>query len=87
MLDLEDVRHVVEQYYPAGLVWRWRHSDPRVDEIARCVLSVVHAGNKERKSRREVFRDILHVVDRSLLDNFDLVPRTTIPYMEEPWFC
>jgi hypothetical protein len=27
------------------------------------------------------------VADHPLPDNFDLMPRATIPYMDEPWYC
>jgi hypothetical protein len=27
------------------------------------------------------------VADRPLPENFDLMPRATIPYMDEPWYC
>jgi hypothetical protein len=79
---------VVGDFDPAALVWRWQHPDPGVDELAGSVLHLVHEGTKANKSRRAIFRDIwARVHDRPLPEDFGLMPRTVIPYMEEPWFC
>lgn len=84
LLELADVKQAVLDFDPAGLVWRWKHADPAVDELAASVLRAVTEGTKAGKSRREIFGDIW---DRPLPPDFSLLPRTVIPYMEEPWFC
>ncbi len=42
----------------------------------------------KKDSRREIFRRVWDLVDGPPLPkNFDLMPRATIPYMDEPWYC
>jgi hypothetical protein len=42
----------------------------------------------QKGSRREIFRKMWDLaVDEPLPENFDLMPRATIPYMDEPWYC
>jgi hypothetical protein len=42
--------------------------------------------DQQRSSRSEVFRQIASLVDLPL-ENFHLMPRSTIPYLDEPWYC
>jgi hypothetical protein len=88
LLDLSEVREVTDGFDGASLTWKWRHADPAVDDLARDVLHIVHAGTKANASRRQVFREIeSRVHGRRPVEDFGLMPRTVIPYMEEPWFC
>jgi radical SAM superfamily enzyme YgiQ (UPF0313 family) len=88
MLELEDVAAVTGDFDPAALVWRWKHRDPSVDALASDALHVVNEGTKTGASRRQMFRSLWELAeDQPLPDNFDLMPRTVIPYLEEPWFC
>jgi hypothetical protein len=88
LLELEDVRAVLTGFDAAGLVWRWQHPDPGIDELAASVLHIVHEGTKAGSGRGKVFRDIWdRVHSRPMPENPRLLPRTVIPYMEEPWFC
>jgi hypothetical protein len=88
LLELPDVQQVIAGFDPSGLVWRWRHPDPGVDELSASVLRSVHEGTKARRTRRAIFREIWdRVHSRPLPEDFSLLPRTVVPYMEEPWFC
>jgi radical SAM superfamily enzyme YgiQ (UPF0313 family) len=69
---------------PAALVHRWSHADPSVDELAAQVLSIV----KQPGPRRVVFRKVWELAHGAPMhEPYDLTPRATIPYMEEPWYC
>lgn len=86
ILELDDVP--ITKFDNAGLVYRWKHTDPSVDELAASVLTTIHQGQKNRLSRREIFRNVWAVAHgRAIPEPFDLMPRTTIPYMDEPWYC
>lgn len=88
LLELEEVRGITSGFDPASLVHRWRHPDPRVDELATAAMRIVNEGTKARAPRSTVFAELWsYVHGRPLPENFDLLPRTVIPYMEEPWFC
>ncbi len=84
LLDLDDIQAVVGGFDEPALLHRWKHSDPAVDELAGQALKI--AGLK--RSRREIFRKLWDLAaERPLPEDFDLMPRATIPYMDEPWYC
>lgn len=88
LLELDDVQAVTDGFDPAALVWRWRHPDPSVDRLARDVLAIVHDGTKRHDSRHDIFARLWeHASGSPPPPDFHLIARTTIPYMEEPWFC
>jgi len=84
LLELDDIKAVTAGFDEPALLYRWKHSDPAVDELAGQALKL--AGLKG--SRREIFRKLWELVsERPLPEDFDLMPRATIPYMDEPWYC
>jgi len=73
---------------PAGLLHRWAHPDPTLDALATEVFQLVSAAQKSGASRTEVFRQIWHAAHEAPLpENFELLPRAAIPYLDEPWYC
>jgi radical SAM superfamily enzyme YgiQ (UPF0313 family) len=84
LLELDDINAVTTGFDEPALLHRWKHSDPAVDELAGQALKL--AGQKG--SRREIFRKLWALASaRPLPEDFDLMPRATIPYMDEPWYC
>jgi hypothetical protein len=86
LLELAGIEAAVESFDPQALVWRWRHSDPGIDALARDVLQIVHEGAKNGSARRAVFESIENRVG-ILVPREALPSRATIPFLEEPWFC
>lgn len=88
LLELSDIQKVVTGFDAEALVWRWGHDDPTMDRLAADVVHAVQEGIRVGASRREIFRSLWELAQsESLPETFDLMPRTVIPYMEEPWFC
>ena len=87
LLELEDVRDSTDGFDQSALVWRWHHPDHAVDRLAREVLEIVHQGTKRGQSRQDIFGELWEHVNGAPIPDFHLAARTTIPYMEEPWFC
>jgi len=84
LLELDDVQAVVTGFDEPALLYRWRHPDGRVDQLADQALKLA----AQRGSRRAIFGKLWSLAgDHPLPDNFDLMPRATIPYMDEPWYC
>jgi len=85
LLELGEIQTVITGFDEPALLYRWKHPDPTVDALAEQALKL--AARKE--SRREIFRKLWNLVanGRPLPKNFDLMPRATIPYMDEPWYC
>ncbi len=58
MLELDHIRAVVDGYDEQALLWRWRHPDPAIDELAARALRI--AGKKA--GRAEAFRMLWEMV-------------------------
>jgi len=84
LLELDDVRSTITGFDESALLHRWKHPDPQLDALADQALKL--AGR--RAPRREVFKELWELASGDALpENFDLMPRGTIPYMDEPWYC
>ena len=84
LLELDEIQRVITGFDEPALLYRWKHPDPAMDAMAAQALELAAL----KASRREVFRKMWDLVaDRPLPENFDLMPRATIPYMDEPWYC
>ncbi len=84
LLELADVRAVIGPFDRKSLVYPWNHPDHEVDLLANGVFRLVHQARD--RSRVEIFTEICNLAGLSL-DNFDLIPRAAIPYLDEPWYC
>lgn len=88
LLELEEIREQVSAFDQAALLHKWKHVDPAMDRFAELILQVVKAEQGHRTPRREVFGKIWEIATGApMYEDFDLMPRATIPYMDEPWYC
>jgi len=98
LLELPDIRAIVEPFDPASLTWPWRHADGRVDVLQRDVMGLVDA--MRHASRAEVFAEIVQLargVGSGGLDNSGpgarhsqprrQQPAATPPFLTEAWYC
>jgi hypothetical protein len=89
LLDLDYVRQVIGPFDPKTLTYRWAHRDPRVDRLHEEVTTLV--GSRLTSDRAVVFDEISKLAhERAGLARPDPRPvraRSTIPYMNEPWYC
>jgi radical SAM superfamily enzyme YgiQ (UPF0313 family) len=89
LLELAGVRALVGAFDAGTLTYRWSHPDPRVDALQREVASIV--GVRVAGDRRAVFEEISGLAhDRAGLRRAApkaIRDRTTVPYLDEPWFC
>lgn len=88
LLELEDIRGWVGPLDSKSLMYPWRHPQPEMDAFSARIFRLVDQRQKEGRSRREIFGEICELAgSRMALENFDLVPRAAIPYLDEPWYC
>jgi radical SAM superfamily enzyme YgiQ (UPF0313 family) len=90
MVELDDVRSCIARYDPRWLTYVWKHADPRVDALQREVEAMV--GTNLRADRRSLFDGIWTLAhERAGVPSparADVaMPRATIPYLNEPWYC
>ncbi|MBN9660732.1 MAG: radical SAM protein [Acidobacteria bacterium] len=88
VLELPEVQPLLDGFDPAGLLHRWHHPDPAIDELARRVFDLVATRQKAADPPHEIFRQIWQLVHGAAPpENFDLLPRAAVPYLDEPWYC
>jgi radical SAM superfamily enzyme YgiQ (UPF0313 family) len=89
MLGLEEIRAVVEGFDPVTLTYRWRHADPRVDDLQHEIAALV--GVRASGDRRGVFDEMSALAhERAGLPRpagWCSTARTPVPYISEPWYC
>ena len=90
MLELEDMRQVAGPFDPLSLTHPWRHPDPRVDGLQELMARVV--GVRVNAPRRDIFDRVwndAHAFAASTAParTQPIVPRTTVRYLNEPWYC
>lgn len=84
LLELPDVQAVLCEFDEPALLYRWRHPDPDIDSLAEQALRIAASHG----SRREVFGYLWNLVnDQPLPESADELPRASVPYLDEPWFC
>jgi hypothetical protein len=67
------------------LTYPWRHPEPRVDALQQDIARRV--GVRAKGSRRAMFEEIRSLVADERLHTAPLAARSTIPYLDEPWYC
>ena len=93
LLELDQIRRGVGDFDEAGLVYPWKHSDPRVDRLCEQIQGIVHAGEQIKRSRAQIFERIEDGafavagggITRSALPV--LGSWAAVPYLNEPWYC
>lgn len=83
LLELPDIQEVLGEFDSPSLLYRWQHHDPEVDALASRVMRIAAS----QGPRSEIFGRLWNLVSDRPLENFDLLPRAAIPYLDEPWFC
>lgn len=88
LLELGEIQARIGEFDAAALVYPWRHPEAALDELSARILELAAAGQRAGASRREIFAEVWRLVsDERLPENFDLMPRVTVPYLDEPWYC
>jgi radical SAM superfamily enzyme YgiQ (UPF0313 family) len=85
LLELAEVRSLVDDFDPESLAHPWRHPDPRVDDLHRKVGQIVAEGEKRGAARGEIFEQVW---ETAVMRRAAPVPDgAAVPYLLEPWYC
>ncbi len=88
LLELPEIRGMLNGFDSAGLLHRWRHPEPEVDTLASRVFRLVGGREARGKSRRELFSEIWEAAHGlPPPEDYGLLPRAVVPYLDEPWYC
>ena len=89
MLELDDVRQLIERFDPKSLTHVWHHRDARVDALQQELERLV--GSRLNAPRDEIFTrvwDLAHAAAGiSPGPREPLLSRAAVPYLNEPWYC
>ena len=99
LLELPEVRDLVESFDEAALVHPWRHPDPRVDRLQAELQRMVHREGAHDRERREIFRRAWDLAEQARGGAYrfrvscadarasEWPDRSPVPYLTEPWYC
>jgi hypothetical protein len=88
LLELPEIRAMVEPFDHEALCYPWRNAEPSVDRLAASILKSVRRADCVRASRSEIFRAIWDLAGAGTLPPQEpRVARAAIPYLTEPWYC
>ena len=91
LLELPEIIERVGPFDPKTLTYPWTHRDARVDDLQREVMEL--AGVRMTQSRRVIFDRVRALALFTSLDHQitrspdSPAPRTSVPYLNEPWYC
>jgi radical SAM superfamily enzyme YgiQ (UPF0313 family) len=84
LLELPDIRALLDPFDAESLTFPWRHPDPRVDDLQRAVMQIV--GGASQASRGDTFDRILTLATGTE-DRPARAKGAMPPYMTEGWYC
>jgi radical SAM superfamily enzyme YgiQ (UPF0313 family) len=87
LLELPEVRGIIEPFDPRGLCYPWRHPDAAVDALCTAIQETIKRAERKRLGRGEIFRKIWDLAGAGEFPDVPLADRATIPYLTEPWYC
>ncbi|HEV3057279.1 MAG TPA: CUAEP/CCAEP-tail radical SAM protein [Vicinamibacterales bacterium] len=89
LLTVPEMRRYLGTFDPSTLTHRWVHPDPRVDLLHRDVSAI--AGARVTADRRLVFAEVSELAHEraglAMIDTHPARDRSTVPYLNEPWYC
>jgi radical SAM superfamily enzyme YgiQ (UPF0313 family) len=93
ILELDDVQKIIGPFDSSALVYPWQHSNPALDALSTELQKIVAATEKSKKSRSETFELMWCTTNRAAGHSIPELPNpipatpTTVPYLNEPWYC
>jgi len=87
LLQLAEVRAMIEPFDGRGLCYRWHNADSRLDALCATIQETIRR-DERRQSRWDIFRKIWELAQVGEFPvDAPMASRATIPYLTEPWYC
>jgi radical SAM superfamily enzyme YgiQ (UPF0313 family) len=93
LFEHPETKKVLGKFDQENLSYEWANPDPRVERLFRDVRKIIHSGQQAGKSRHEIFLRIWNCTNGCLNQDEPLpkprndIKRSTIPYLNESWYC
>ena len=92
LLELEEVRRMVEPFDAKSLVYPWRNVDPRLDQLSEAVQSLAAESDRRKETRSAAFERIW-LAAHEIADvpapglHVGKTSHVPVPFLSEPWYC
>jgi hypothetical protein len=88
LLELPEVRSIVEPFDSQALYYPWKNADPEVDRLCASIRELIQCEERRKSSRSEIFGKIWDTAGAGPFpESAPHVSRAPIPYLTEPWYC
>jgi radical SAM superfamily enzyme YgiQ (UPF0313 family) len=90
LLELEEVRRMVDAFDAESLVYPWRNADGRVDLLSEAVQSIAAEADRKKESRTAAFARIweaAHAAAGVVAPELRVTEGRGVPFLSEPWYC
>jgi radical SAM superfamily enzyme YgiQ (UPF0313 family) len=85
LLELEEIRSIIGPFDRKLLVYPWKG---QADALGGRALRMVDQLQKQGLSRTDIFAALWEEAgNEPLPEDFRLMPRSAVPFLEEPWYC
>lgn len=84
MLELEEIQRLVTGFDQRALTHKWQYADDSMNVFAARIFAIAGEAHKSGRTRTETFSTVWR---ETMHEDLDLMPRATIPYLDEPWYC
>ncbi len=90
LLELEEVRRMVDAFDAESLVYPWRNADGRVDLLSEAVQSIAAEADRKKESRVAAFAliwEAAHAAAGVVAPELRVREGRGVPFLSEPWYC
>jgi len=88
LLQLPEIRAMIEPFDARGLCYRWHNVDGRLDALCASIQETIKREERRSRSRWEIFRKVWDLAEGGEFPvDVPMVSRAAIPYLTEPWYC
>jgi radical SAM superfamily enzyme YgiQ (UPF0313 family) len=92
LLELEEIRQIVQPFDPQSLAFLWSHGDERVDRLSKTIQEIAADADQTKQSRFQAFERIWRAAHAEGGHKAScIVPEPTaasaVPFLSEPWYC
>ena len=92
ILELDDLRQIVEPFDPQSLAYPWKNFDARLDVLSETVQEIAAAAEQQRESRPATFERIWKAAHAAAGLSAPQIlgavsSQLAVPFLSEPWYC
>lgn len=93
LLDVPETHHFIAEFDEQELVYPWTHPDYRMEILHNRVREIVQEGTAQQMDRFTLFQQVWDALNDISGETLELhntrkhQKRSSIPYLNEPWYC